>query len=319
VDVVHVHGLSDAFYGALLFCRLRSVPLVFEMTLMGADDPSTALGTRQLLAGLRRRAYRSCDAYVAMSEAFLPSFAAAGLPHTRLRVIAQGVDTRRFRRLSETERTAVRAEVGLAPSDPVVVFVGSLIERKGIDVLLSAWACVHAERPDARLVLVGKDRFPPHSPEDRFLASQFAQLPRSAAASIHSLGLRDDPERWMGAADAFVFPSRREGFGTVTIEAMACELPCVVTPLDGITDLVFAAPGCGPSGPVLPGDGIVVPQDDVPALAAALLGLLASPDRGRTIGAAARSRVENAFDIDRVIAPAYEELYRSLLPPGGTG
>lgn len=312
VDVVHVHGLSDALYGALLFCRLRSVPLIFEMTLIGADDPSTALEARHTLAGLRRRAYRSCDAYVAMSAAFLPSFAAANLPHERLHVIPQGVDVTRFHPRSAAERAAARAELGLGASAPVVAFVGSLIERKGIDLLLAAWARIHASRPDARLLLVGKDRFEPGSADAQFLPRQFASLSGSAAATVHSLGLRDDPERWLGAADIFAFPSRREGFGSVIIEAMACGLPCVVAGLDGITDFVFASPTHAGGRADADSDGIVVPQDDVLALATAILGLMGDPDRAAAIGRTALARVRDAFDMDRAVAPVYARLYASL-------
>jgi glycosyltransferase involved in cell wall biosynthesis len=255
-----------------------------------------------------------------MSEAFVPSFTAAGLPHRRLRIIPQGVDLARFAPLPADARAAVRASLGLTPAAPLVVFVGSLIERKGIDLLLSAWARVHEARPDARLLLVGKDRFEAGSPDGRFLHDQISRLPASAAASIRRLGLRDDPERWLGAADVFAFPSRREGFGTVMIEAMACGLPCVVARLDGITDLVFDRPIDGTAAhPAELADGIVVPQDDVPALSSALIDLVNHPGKRTAIGAAASARARQAFDMDRVIAPAYEQLYRSLVEQAGRG
>lgn len=312
MDVVHVHGLSDALYGALIYCRLRSVPLVFEMTLMGVDDPETALATRQRLARLRRAAYRACDGYVAMSAAFLPSYEAAGLPADRLRLIPQGVDVHRFRPRSPDDRARFRATSGIGPSDRVVVFVGSLIERKGLDVLLSAWARVQERRTDARLVLVGRNVFPEGSAESAFVSAQLGQLPAGTAATVHVAGLRDDPEVWMAAADTFVFPSRREGFGSVIIEAMACGLPCVVAKLDGITDLVFASPVDATRAGAWAGDGIVVPQDDVETLSRALLRLLEDAATAELIGRAALARAREAFDMDRVVAPAYERFYASL-------
>ncbi|MGE0450123.1 MAG: glycosyltransferase family 4 protein [Vicinamibacterales bacterium] len=312
MDVVHVHGLSDALYGALMYCRLRSIPLVFEMTLMGVDDPATALATSQLLARRRRAAYRACDAYVAMSAAFLPSYAAAGLPPARLSLIPQGVDLERFRPRPEDARALVRAEFQIAPSDRVVVFVGSLIERKGIDLLLAAWSKVHQQTRRAHLVLVGRNVFPPGSGDAGFLAEHMARLSAEAAATVHVAGLRDQPEAWMSAADVFAFPSRREGFGSVIIEAMACGLPCVVATLDGITDLVFASPVDAASGGGWSGDGVVVPQDDVETLSAALLRLIDDRAAAAAIGAAARARARAAFDMHRVIAPAYERLYGSL-------
>ena len=79
----------------------------------------------------------------------------------------------------------------------------------------------------------------------------------------------------MQAADVFVFPSRREGFGTVMVEAMACGLPCVVTELPGITDFIFGASG---------ERGVIVQQEDDRALAAAVVSVLADPARSARIG-----------------------------------
>lgn len=311
VDVVHVHGLHDGFYGARAFCRMRGIPLVFEMTLMGADDPASVLASRPFAAGARHRAFRRADAYVAMSNAFLPSYEAAGMPADRLHVIPQGVDTQRFGPLAADRRRGIRAELGCGAESPLIAFVGSLIERKGIDVLLAAWGEVHAHRPDAHLVLVGRDSFPTGSVDERFLDAHISRLTLAAQRAVHRTGVRADPERFLGAADAFAFPSRREGFGSVIVEAMACGLPCVVAHLDGITDFVFAAPLRAESS-TGPGDGIVVSQNDARALANALLQLIDQPAQAAAIGAAGLRRATERFDLDRVVAPAYEALYVRL-------
>ena len=120
--------------------------------------------------------------------------------------------------------------------------------------------------------------------------------------------MRDDAERFLQAADVFLFPSRREGFGTAIIEAMACGLPCVVAELPGITDFIFPKPPDGAGG-------VVVPQEDPAALADAALALLAVPERARALGAAARARAAERFGIDAV-AEQYLSLYAALLGPG---
>jgi glycosyltransferase involved in cell wall biosynthesis len=313
-DIVHVHGLNDGIYGAFGGCTVRKTPLVFEMTLMGVDDPSSALASRQRLAGARHRVYRSCDGYVAMSRAFLPAYAAAGMPQERLHVIPQGVDTRRFRPATGEDRQQLRRALGFGPANAVIAFVGSLIERKGFDVLLTAFGRVHQRRPDARLLLVGRDTFPADSAEQRFLDQQLARLDPGLKAAVVRAGLRDDPERVLRASDMFVFPSRREGFGSAVIEAMACGLPCVVTRLPGITDFVFSEPidqrQAGlPGG----GDGIVVEQDDSERIASALTALIDNPQVAAGIGEAGRRTANARFDLDQVIAPAYEQLYAGLV------
>ena len=300
-DVIHVHALTDALYSSYAWCRQHDTPLVFEMTLLGDDDASTLLNTRHRLAWLRRRIFSRCDGYVAVSPALQDRYRAAGLPPSRLRLVPQGVDLRRFS--PSQSKVAVREALGLPTDEPVIVFVGSLIHRKGIDVLLRAWSEISTARPDAHLVLVGRNQFPDNSSDARFLEEQLAQVPTRGEPRVHQSGVCDDVNRWLQAADLFVFPSRREGFGSVMIEAMACGLPCIVTDQPGITDFIFGATS---------DRGLVIPQGDHVALAAAVLEMLRNPERAAQIGRAARDDVIRRFDIEQ-IAERYVSFYTDLI------
>ena len=310
IDLVHVHGATDAIVGAWAFCRLTRKPLVLHMTLLGDDDPRTLLQRRQRLARLRRRAYRNADAYVAMSPAFLPSSRQAGIPPERLTIIPQGFDARRFRPPSAAERMAARAALGVPADAAVIAFVGSLIERKGLDLLCRAWADLAVRHPHARLLLVGRDAFPPGSAEERFLAAQMRLLPHAAVDRLVRTGPRDEVERMLWAADAFCLPSRREGFGSVIVEAMATALPCVVTELPGITDWIFARPA---RRPFAGADGLVVPPR-AEAIGGALDALLSCPGAARSLGERARARALARFEFTHVIEQ-YLRLYERLLEP----
>lgn len=297
-DVVHVHALTDALYAAWLLTRLRRVALIFEMTLLGSDDPPSARDSSNRLRRLRYAIYRRCDAYVAISPALAERYRQAGLPDERLRVIPQAVDTRRFS--PPADKRAVRRELGLPEEGPLVIFVGSLIRRKGIDTLLTAWSRIHAAEPLAHLLLLGRD--PSEDPgERRLLDEALETLSPGAASGLIRLGVRSEVERYLQAADVFAFPSRREGFGTVMVEAMACGLPCVVAEIPGITDFIFAG-----------GDGIVVPQESPGALAEAVVELLRNPERVRAMGEAARRRAAERFAVERIV-DAYLQLYGSLV------
>jgi len=300
-DVIHVHALTDALYGSYAWCWWSQVPLVFEMTLLGVDDASTLLRTQHRFAWLRRRIVRRCDGYVTLSPALQERYCEAGLPPAKLRLVPQGVDVRRF--APSESKLVVRQALGLPTHKPVIVFVGSLIHRKGIDVLLRAWPEVCAARPEARLVLVGRNQFLERSADARFLEQQLAQVPAGAQSKVHQVGVCDDVDRWLQAADLFVFPSRREGFGTVMIEAMACGLPCIVTEQPGITDFIFGAAG---------DRGVVVPQENHAALAAAVLEMLRHPERAAKIGLAARDDVIRRFDIEQISA-RYVDYYTDLI------
>ncbi len=304
-QVIHAHAQSDALYTSWLFARLRRLPIIFEMTLMGADDAGTFAGSSHRLARLRHATFRRCDGFVAISPALARSYEESGLPPDKLRLIPQAVDTEEFRPADDV--AAVRGRLGLPSRGAIVAFVGSLIERKGIDVLLGAWEKVHARADDATLMLVGPDRFADDAGADAFLARNLERLPAAARERVVRLGVRDDVAACLRAADVFAFPSRREGFGTVMIEAMATGLPCVVAELPDITDFIFDGEG---------ESGIVVPQDDADALAAAVSALLADPDRRRAMGRAARRRAGERFSVQRV-ADAYLAFYAELAHGGG--
>ena len=303
VDLVHVHGVNDALYTAWAFGRLRRIPVLFELTLTGADDPDSVRLSPNRFTAIRYAIYRRMAGYVAISPQLADAARAAGIGGDRLWTIPQGVDLDRFR--PAPAREAARRAVGIASEGPLAVFVGSLVERKGIDVLLSAWETIHARLPQATLVLVGKDSFGGDSDAERFLAGTLGKLSPAAAGAVVRAGLRDDAERFLQAADVFVFPSRREGFGSAMVEAMACGLPCVVAELPGITDYIFPAPSEA-SG------GLVVPQEDPEALARAAIALLGDPERARSLGDRGRSRAVTCFGIDRV-AQRYLSVYAALL------
>jgi len=301
IDLVHVHTIHDALYTSWAFCRLTRRPILFEMTLLGTDDPVAVRRSRNFLHRLRYAIYRRCDGYVAISSALAESYRSEGMPADHLRIIPQGVDTRRF--YPDGSDGTVRDALGIPADAPVLVFVGSLIERKGIDVLLAAWREIHRSYPQAHLLLVGKGEFPDDETASRFLAEELATLEPGAAQNLHRVGVVENVETYLQAADVFLFPSRREGFGTVMVEAMACGVPCVVAEMRGITDSIFAASAEA---------GVVVPQDDPTALAAATEQLLADPKRAREIGLAGRRRAVQAFSIESV-ADAYVDFYSDVL------
>ncbi len=310
-DVVHVHTLTDGLYGAWLYARLRRAPLIFEMTLLGDDDPMSVRANRARPRALRWRMFRSCDGYVAMSRAFLDPYRRASLPGDRLRLIPQGVDVARFRAGDQRHRLQIRRQLDLEDDAPLVVFVGSLVHRKGIDVLLRAWCTIQANRPTARLLLVGPDAFDPGDPNRELLQRCLKELPSAAGARVHRLGVREDTEAIVGASDVFVLPTRREGFGSAIIEAMACSLPCVVTELPGITDFIFASPAAADLQADPETDGVVVAQENADELATAVCGLLADPALRRSVGDAARARAVGKFDM-RTVAASYLAYYDEL-------
>ncbi len=174
-------------------------------------------------------------------------------------------------------RQVVRRELEIADDAFVVGFVGNIRPVKGVDVLLRA-ALELAHCNDIRWVLVGAVR-------DKNIV-KLAQDPR-LAGRVQLLGFRSDAVRLQAAFDICVLPSRKEGFGKAIMEAMRGGVCPVVSDVGGLPELVRHQR-----------DGLVVPPDDPPALAAAIRKLQQQPELRRTYADSAARRIAEHFNID---------------------
>jgi glycosyltransferase involved in cell wall biosynthesis len=304
LDVVHAALQGWELFANTALMERLGLPLVFEMVLLGSDDPVTIsryrFGRRKLatLSGVR--------AWLGISEAFRDSVRRAGLEETRFRCIHTGVDMERFRPASPAERASLRDALELPADARVVVSCGVLIPRKGMDRVLRGWAAAGPRAGRDHLLLVGPrsveegvpPRFAGHPDELRELAKSLG-----VADTVRLLGHTNEPERVLRAADAFVFLSRREGLGNVVIESLACGLPCVVSPLDGIGHELLEE---GETGHV------IADPDDAQAVGACIAGLLDEPERRAAMGRAAHAEARRRFSMG-VRARALAEVYRSVV------
>jgi glycosyltransferase involved in cell wall biosynthesis len=212
-------------------------------------------GVQRALAEL---VVRVADRIVVNAEMLRPSGGAG----QRTDVIPSGVDTDRF--APGRDRAAAKTRLGLTPDTVVIGTVGRLEPRKGTDTLLDAVAALGAEHPHAALV---------------------ARAERlGIAARVRFLGDRADVDEVLAALDLFVLPSRTEGMSNALLEAMAMALPVVATAVGGTPEVI--ADGRS---------GVLVAADDPAAMAAAIGRVLVDPARGRGLGEAARTVVEERY------------------------
>lgn len=187
------------------------------------------------------------------------------------------------------DRAAIRAELGIPPEADVAAWHGRVSMRmKGLDLLLEAWTQICRDRPgrSLHLLLVGS------GPDADALQDRVTQLKLDNVSWVRRFV--NDPavvRSYLAASDAYVFPSRHEGFPVAPLEAMACGLPVVAAAAQGIPDILSEGEASG---------GIVVPRDDAPALARALGRVLDDPTLRRELGRRARARAEAAFSLAAV-------------------
>ena len=156
-----------------------------------------------------------------------------GITHKPLKVLGygnvRGIDLEHYARTEEVMRKADKIRV---KDVFTFVFVGRIVKDKGINELVAAFKRLQAREPKTRLILVGEyeDALDPITPEAR---KEIDDNP-----CILAVGKQKDVRPWLAASDALVFPSYREGFPNVVIEAGAMGLPSIVTDINGSREII---------------------------------------------------------------------------------
>ena len=302
-----VHGLGASVLGYARARRTVNAPLVFNpqgLEEFGATDPSRARLKRAAYLPLRRAVLtcaRAADAVLATDRSLQPAVLRhLRVPAARVRVIPNALDLRLVDDVADA--AAVRelaGRAGIRDGEAVLLSVGRLERNKGFHVLLQALAAAREhgafhERP-WRWVIAGDGPFRGHLEalvERLSLQKEVDFRGPIADAEIHA---------WYELAMLFVHPTLYEGSSLVTLEAMAHRRAVVASTAGGLPDKV--RPNV---------NGWLVPPGDPGALAAAISGALADPDRLERFGRAGRAIVEQEFSW-QAAGDATVALYRELL------
>jgi glycosyltransferase involved in cell wall biosynthesis len=292
-DVIHAHWFVPQGIVAVLVSRILRIPVV--TTAHGAD----VYGLRgRLLDALRKAVASRCEAVTVVSRdmaMYLPQVTSRR--GERPKVMPMGVDTKRFSEGSTHN----------GGSEQVVLFVGRLAKKKGVEYLIRAFPEVVASHPDTRLVVVGDG---PCRGELEALSSQMglgdhirfagAQPPAAIPAFYRSSRLFVGPSVVTRSGDT-------EALGLVFAEAMAAGCAVVGTAVGGIPEVVIGGR-----------TGLVVEPKSPAALASAINLLLDSPAEANRMGALAQRGARRTFDW-RPVAQGYANLLAQAAGVGNGG
>ncbi|WP_417873724.1 glycosyltransferase family 4 protein [Xanthomarina gelatinilytica] len=220
----------------------------------------------------------------------------------KLKIIGQGssngIDTQYFdRALFPSTRNTLRHELNIPPDSFVFVFVGRLVGDKGINELVAAFEIQTSELKiqNSKLLLVGtlETELDPLKAET---LQAIADNP-----NIIAIGYQNDVRPYFAISDALVFPSYREGFPNVVMQAGAMELPSIVTDINGCNEII-----------VPDVNGILIPPKNAESLAEAMQVLRNDPDLYQRLKSNARILITSRFERQQVWDALLEE-YQSLL------
>lgn len=295
-DLVHIHSLylfHDLAAGH--YCRQGGVPYLIRPH--GTLDPYIQRRHRWrkavMEAWFENRNLRQAAALHFTSEEEM-RLAAPFTGNTPGAVVPLGVDLREFQELPEPGRFRERfPEIG---PKRIILFLGRINFKKGLDLLVQALARVVRHRQDVHLVLAG--------PDDDGWGARVKEWLKGAGllgcATFTGMLLGEEKLAALRDAQMFVLPSYSENFGLAVIEALACGLPVVISDKVNIWREVAAA-----------GAGLVVPCEAA-SLAAALERLLAEPGLAAVMGQRGRDLVARRFQWGN-IALALQDLYAGII------
>ena len=291
-DVVHFWDVHFAYAYRSRFVaslhqsfrqRLRSLDLrgmeayrfiYYYLARILAEEPSIRRATGLLAVSSTTR------------DEFIRSY---GIPLSRIALARHGIDTEFFQ--PNPAASTLRSRLGLTDKEPVILFVGFVTPRKGLNYLAQGLPLIH---PSPRLLVVGRWS------EDTRL--RFLNLLGTMADRIVEAGYIPDEQMpvYYSLADVYVSPSLLEGFGLPAAESLACETPVVAARAGAMAEVI------GPGG-------ILVPPRDPSALANAISHLLVNPSLRRELGKQGREHIVHQFSIQTMLHATLEAYERFVL------
>lgn len=289
-ELVHVHFATEA---VAVWPALRRLGLPVLVTLHGADinthrawweDPQRGPFSRRYPRRLLEMSRHPDVHFIAVSEAVRQTAMAYGIAPDKVHVRYIGIDLQRFQ----------PGGIPVGARAPRILYVGRMVEKKGGQHLIDAFAAVRAQLPDAELVMVG----------DGPLMESFRQRAESLGVPVQWRGRQpsDAVRREFEQASVFCLPSitaengDAEGLPIVIMEAQACGVPVVTSARGGATE-----------GIVDGQTGVAFNEGDVHGLTAALLQVLKEPGLAQRMSEAAVPFARQRFDIGRCTALLEED------------
>jgi glycosyltransferase involved in cell wall biosynthesis len=232
-DVVHIYGLYDLLGPVVAhYCAKAGIPYVVEPLGMVRPIDRSFRMKKIWHAFLGNPLLRHAALLIATSQQEEQELLTDGFSREQVVIRYNGVDLKEFETLPP--RGTFRSEWALPPDEPIVLFLGRLIPRKGVDLLIDAFSMACPER--GRLVIAGPEG------EIGYVAKlrEMAREKRIESRTIFTGPLYADQKKAVLAdSQIFALPSRYENFANGVAEAIACGMPAIVTEHCGVSEFVL--------------------------------------------------------------------------------
>jgi glycosyltransferase involved in cell wall biosynthesis len=295
--IVHTHTPKAGTIG-MIAAKLAGVPLRLH-TVAGLPLLETTGKKRKLLDFVEKITY-SCANHVYPNSKGLMDIIIKNnyCDPKKLKVIANGssngIDTSYFNPtlFSENEKADLKKKIGINEDDFVFIFVGRLVKDKGINELIAAFSKL--QYPKNKLLLVGD-----YENELDLLLPETLEMIESNK-NIISTGFQYDVRPYFAISDALVFPTYREGFPNVVMQAGAMNLPCIVTDINGCNEIIIEEK-----------NGIIIPVKDESAIFEAMKSFISDSKKIQEMKENARQLIVSRYE-QKIVWKAIFDEYKFL-------
>lgn len=297
--IVHTHTPKAGTLG-MLAAKLAKVPHRLH-TIAGLPLLEAKGAKRKLLNTVEKITYASATLILPNSFGLLDIVKQHKFTNeNKLKVIGKGssngIDTEHFKKsnVSESQQEQLKSKLGISDTDFVFTFVGRLVTDKGINELIDAFNTINRTNQNIKLLLAGtlETELDP-------LNNDTLQIIESNK-NIISVGWQTDVRPYFAIADALTFPSYREGFPNVVMQACAMELACIVTDINGCNEIITNYK-----------NGLIIPPKSKDNLLAAMQFFLDNTEKTKAFSKAARPIILENYKRE-VIWKELLNLYKSL-------
>lgn len=283
-QIVHTHTPKAGILG-MLASKILNIPIRLH-TVAGLPLMETTGIERRLLSVVERITYRCATCIYPNSHNLAQFILDSRLcSKSKLKVLgngsSNGINTEYFRLTNNIfeEGAKIRKELNINNESFVFIFIGRIVKDKGINELVNSFISLKTSISNICLILVGnyENEFDPIDTETRsFIEKDF---------SIHHVGFKDDVRPYLALSNALIFPSYREGFPNVPMQAGCFNLPCIVSDINGCNEIIIDGV-----------NGLIVPAKSVKHLKDAMKKIVCNNSLYTTMKENSREMIVKRYD-----------------------
>lgn len=251
--------------------------------------------------GFRNFILKKADAFSAISTEIASEWTASGIPSNKIHLIPNSVDTTRFSPLEPRQKLLLREQLEVPREAFVAIYTGRLVSYKGLPLLLRVWNEIRKKDQNVLLILAGTGGLDIHNCEHELReyvrANQMEQY-------VRFTGAMQNVEQYLQISDVFVFPTENDAFPSSVVEAMACGLPVIATPVGAIKTIITHER-----------NGLLIQPDHFEQLFNALHVLQFDKALGAHLGQNALQTAQSRYSAQGVTGK-YVSLFQSIIDAG---